>query len=105
MMLFAAAMILPAAAQYPTVPDSVKQRAAQQSAVWDMLADAAWEKALPIIEQEEKEFGRVYRPWASKPQDQPQMDLLCHCPSCHLDWHGHINKFGTLHTLERHFWG
>ena len=37
--------------------------------------------------------------------DSDGMDLLCHCPSCHLDWHGHINKFGTLHTLERHFWG
>ena len=72
MMLFAAAMVLPAAAQYPTVPDSVVRRAAQQSAVWNMLADQAWEKALPIIEQEEKEFGRVYRPWASKPSDLPQ---------------------------------
>ena len=72
MMLFAAALVLPAAAQYPTVPDSVVRRAAKQSAVWNMLADQAWEKALPIIEQEEKEFGRVYRPWASKPTDLPQ---------------------------------
>lgn len=59
---------LPALAQYPEVPDSVVARAARQSAEWDRLADEAWEKALPIVEQEEKEFGRVFRPWASKPE-------------------------------------
>lgn len=32
-------------------------------------------------------------------------DLITHCPHCHLDWHGHVDKFGALHTLERHFWG
>lgn len=37
--------------------------------------------------------------------DADGVDLIVHCPSCHLDWHGHINKFGALHTLERHFWG
>ncbi len=75
MMLLAAAVALPAAAQYPTVPDSIKQRAAKQSAEWNRLAEASWEKALPIIEQEEKEFGRVYRPWASKPEDLPQATI------------------------------
>lgn len=37
--------------------------------------------------------------------DADGVDLICHCPSCHFDWHGHVNKFGVLHTLERHFWG
>ncbi|MBQ5620693.1 MAG: polysaccharide lyase, partial [Alistipes sp.] len=51
------------------IPDSVQQRVDRQTAEIERLSDAAWEKALPIVEQEEKEFGRVYRPWASKPAD------------------------------------
>lgn len=58
-----------ASAQYPVIPDSVQQRADRQTAEIERLSDLAWEKALPIVEQEEKEFGRVYRPWASKPEE------------------------------------
>ncbi len=75
MMLLAAAFVLPAAAQYPTIPDSVKQRAARQSAEWHRLAEASWEKAQQVMAQEEKEFGRVYRPWAAKPEDLPQASI------------------------------
>ena len=32
-------------------------------------------------------------------------DLIIHCPHCHLDWDGHVNQFGALKELERHFWG
>ena len=67
--LFAATLSLSAWAQYPVIPDSVQQRVDRQTAEIERLSDAAWEKALPIVEQEEKEFGRVYRPWASKPAD------------------------------------
>lgn len=34
-----------------------------------------WEEAYKVIQQEEKEFGRVYRPWASKPSDLPQAKI------------------------------
>lgn len=54
-------------AQYPTIPDSVKARAARQEAEWNAKSDAAWEKALPIVLKEEAECGRPYRPWASDP--------------------------------------
>ena len=67
-LILASVLALPALAQYPEVPDSVVARAGRQSAEWQKLSDAAWQKALPIIEQEEKEFGRIYRPWASKPE-------------------------------------
>lgn len=67
-LILASVLALPVLAQYPEVPDSVVARAARQSAEWQKLSDAAWQKALPIIEQEEKEFGRIYRPWASKPE-------------------------------------
>ena len=34
--------ICPTQAQYPTVPDSVKQRAAQENAIHHKLSEAAW---------------------------------------------------------------
>ena len=67
-LILASVLALPVLAQYPEVPDSVVARAARESAEWQKLSDEAWQKALPIIEQEEKEFGRIYRPWASKPE-------------------------------------
>ena len=67
-LILASVLALPVLAQYPEVPDSVVARAARQSAEWQKFSDEAWQKALPIIEQEEKEFGRIYRPWASKPE-------------------------------------
>ena len=71
----AVALALPALAQYPTIPDSVTLRAKRQSAEWNRLADAAWEKAYAVVQQEEKEFGRAYRPWASKPEDLDQAKI------------------------------
>lgn len=57
-----------AVAQYPVIPDSVKERIARQSAEYDRKSDAAWEKAWPVV-KEEAEAGRPYVPWASKPED------------------------------------
>lgn len=64
------------AAQYPTIPDSVKTRAARMTAEWEAASDSAWMKAYPIVMKEEKENGRPYRPWASKPEDLLKSDLL-----------------------------
>ena len=55
-------------AQYPTIPDSIKQRGKMQEAEFERKSDAAWEKALPIVLDEALK-GRPYRPWASKPED------------------------------------
>lgn len=63
-----AACVLPVAAQYPVIPDSVKARAAKQEAENEQKLNAAWEKALPTI-MEEAQKGRPYKPWASKPED------------------------------------
>lgn len=62
------ACVLPVAAQYPVIPDSVKVRAEKQQAEIDGKSDAAWEKALPTV-MEEAQKGRPYKPWASKPED------------------------------------
>jgi len=55
-------------AQYPIIPDSVKQRVARQEAEINHKSDLAWQKAYPIVQQEEQ-AGRPYKPWASKPED------------------------------------
>jgi len=60
--------VVPVLAQYPVIPDSVKERAARQTKECEMKSDIAWEKALPIVMKEDKS-GRPYKPWASKPED------------------------------------
>ncbi len=59
---------LPLLAQYPIIPDSVKQRAARQEAEISRKSDLAWQKAFSVVQNEEK-LGRPYKPWASKPED------------------------------------
>ena len=54
---------LPLLAQYPIIPDSVKQRAARQEAEINRKSDIAWQKAFPVVQKEEK-AGRPYKPWA-----------------------------------------
>lgn len=61
-------------AQYPTIPDSVKERAERMEALWNELDDAAWEQALPTVMEEDTQ-GRHYRPWACKPNDLEQADI------------------------------
>lgn len=62
---------LPAVAQYPTIPDSVKSRGEQQEEAFVKKSDAAWLKALPTVLKEHRQ-GRVYCPWASEPTDLMQ---------------------------------
>ena len=44
-----AVVSLTATAQYPTIPDTVKQRGAQEEAQWDAMNGAAWQKAMPDV--------------------------------------------------------
>ena len=75
MTLLLAACAMSASAQYPSIPDSVKMRGARMEAEFDRLSDEAWAKAEPIVLAEEKECGRPYRPWASKPEDLLKSDI------------------------------
>ena len=43
------ACVLPVAAQYPVIPDSVKIRGEQQQKEIDRKSDEAWAKALPVL--------------------------------------------------------
>ncbi|WP_257668600.1 polysaccharide lyase [Parapedobacter tibetensis] len=62
-------------AQYPKVPqaDSDASQALMEAA--KRQSDLAWEKAWPIV-QEEARGERPYVPWASRPDDLPQADIL-----------------------------
>ncbi|PWG78169.1 polysaccharide lyase [Pararcticibacter amylolyticus] len=59
---------LRASAQYPDIPPAVQAVADSALAVEESLSDAAWQKALPII-QKEAQNGKPYVPWAAKPED------------------------------------
>ncbi len=65
---------LPAAAQYPNVPDSVKKASEEMMKEAYRQSDIAWCKAYPIIQEEAKQ-GRPYIPWAGRPEDLPQASI------------------------------
>lgn len=64
-----------AQAQYPSIPDDVQKATAELMNQALKQSDLAWQKALPIIEQEAKQ-GKPYVPWAGRPTDLPQADIL-----------------------------
>jgi hypothetical protein len=79
--LFACVLLIPgllfagrANAQYPRVPDDVRQAATKKRAEGDRHSDQAWEKALPVVKEGEKN-GKPYIPWAAKPGDLPQAPI------------------------------
>ena len=61
-------------AQYPKISKEVAAQERELMTRTKEASDAAWEKALPIIEKEARE-GRPYIPWASRPTDLPQADI------------------------------
>ncbi|SDM09464.1 hypothetical protein SAMN05421823_110145, partial [Catalinimonas alkaloidigena] len=67
-------LVAPAFAQYPSIPDSVKQATAAYMKEAEQRSDEAWEKALPIIEEEARQ-GKPYILFAARPTDLPQADI------------------------------
>lgn len=61
-------------AQYPTIPDSVKARGAEESAFWDNLNEKAWQKALPTVARNMFE-GKPFVPHSAKPSDLKQAQI------------------------------
>ncbi|NDV78086.1 polysaccharide lyase [Dysgonomonas sp. 511] len=61
-------------AQYPKESAEVKAHVAKMMKEERERSDAAFEKAMVIIEQETKE-GRPYIPWAARPTDLPQAEI------------------------------
>ncbi|MDR0845643.1 MAG: polysaccharide lyase, partial [Tannerella sp.] len=60
--------------QYPKITSEVAAQSGELLRNAQESSDAAWEKALPIVEQEAKE-GRPYIPWAARPADLPQAKI------------------------------
>lgn len=68
------AAITAAKAQYPTIPPAVQAKADSALKEVQKRSDAAWEKAQPIMKQNEKD-GKSYVPWAKNPEDLKQSKL------------------------------
>ena len=62
------ACVLPVAAQYPVIPDSVKIRGEEQQKEIDRKSDEAWAKALPVVMSEDVQ-GRPDKLLASNTVD------------------------------------
>lgn len=65
---------LPLLAQYPVIPQELKEKGEAMETQWNAASDRAWEKAWPVVQQEEA-LGRPYRPWAAKPEDLVRADI------------------------------
>lgn len=62
-------------AQYPKIPEDVKNASNELMETARKQSDIAWEKAKVIIEKEAKENNRPYIPWAGRPTDLPQAEI------------------------------
>jgi len=71
----AISIALPAAAQYPTIPDDVKAQSEALIKETYRRSDSAWQVAWPIVDNDAK-HGKPYVPWAARPTDLPQSSLL-----------------------------
>lgn len=61
-------------AQYPQVTSEASARWRAKAAYEDSMSNIAWQKALPIIEEEAR-HGRPYVQWAHRPYDLPQAEI------------------------------
>ncbi|HEX6428067.1 MAG TPA: polysaccharide lyase [Niastella sp.] len=75
LLVSAVGLSTPALAQYPKIPQDVQKWSDSLMNAERIQSDAAWAKALPIITQEAKQ-GKPYIPWAARPYDLPQADIL-----------------------------
>ncbi|ALJ01633.1 hypothetical protein [Rufibacter tibetensis] len=61
-------------AQYPTIPPAMEAKAEAELNEAKLRSEAAWQKALPIIERDARN-GKPYIPWAAVPSDLPQAEI------------------------------
>lgn len=67
--------VKPANAQYPNVPKSVQQAADAMIKETYRKSDSAWAVAFPIVDYDAR-HGKPYIPWAGRPTDLPQAEIL-----------------------------
>ncbi|MBP5765271.1 MAG: polysaccharide lyase [Bacteroidales bacterium] len=61
-------------AQYPQQTAEAGAKWAAKAQYEDSMSNIAWQKALPVIQQEATQ-GRPYVPWAHRPNDLPQANI------------------------------
>lgn len=64
----------PASAQYPDIPQKVKEESEALMKEATRRSDSAWQVALPIIKADQRR-GKVFVPWAARPTDLPQAKI------------------------------
>src|SRR5690606_23243360 len=62
-------------AQYPVIPPALQAQTDSIMKLDELRSDQAWEKALMIIKEEEKQ-GKPFIPWAAEPKDLPQASIV-----------------------------
>src|ERR1051325_6999721 len=75
LLVSAVGLAQPVFAQYPKIPQNVQRWADSLMSAERKRSDEAWDKALPIIEKEARE-GKPYIPWAARPYDLPQANII-----------------------------
>ncbi len=75
LLVSAVGLAQPVFAQYPKIPQDVQRWSDSLLGAERKSSDEAWAKALPIIEKEAKE-GKPYIPWAARPYDLPQANII-----------------------------
>jgi hypothetical protein len=73
-LLVGCAMQQQVAAQYPIIPPAMEDSANKEMQRFQVISDEAFQKALPVIEADEKN-GKPFVPWAAKSSDLPQAKL------------------------------
>jgi hypothetical protein len=75
--LFSAALLTcqSVKAQYPQVPKKVQEESDALIKETYRKSDSAWAVAFPIVDYDAK-HGKPYVPWAARPTDLPQADIL-----------------------------
>ena len=75
LLVSAVGLAQPVFAQYPKIPQNVQRWSDSLLNAERKYSDEAWAKALPIIEKEARE-GKPYIPWAARPYDLPQANIV-----------------------------
>ncbi|MBO9204050.1 hypothetical protein J7I42_27435 [Niastella sp. MAH-29] len=75
LLVSAVGLAQPVFAQYPKIPQDVQRWSDSLMNAERKQSDEAWAKALPIIEKEARE-GKPYIPWAARPYDLPQANIV-----------------------------
>jgi hypothetical protein len=69
------ALAKPAFAQYPQIPADVKAQSEAMMKEAERKSDSAWKVAYKAVDYDMR-HGKPYIPWAARPNDLPQSDIL-----------------------------